>query len=537
MGNADVASAHRRAGRVVMLVDNAVKGDSRVQKAAASMAAAGWDVILLGKSPNRREHRWTIGGARVRLLVVRDRMEHRRHEFRRRWRAPLAYPPGKVGDNRRQWAAALRADLEIQRAEAALAGTVPAGQKAALGVREAWIRGYSAWVWFRWAQGRWANRSRNRFTEPWDRAYTWFWQKVQGDRAWRHLEPGLWDFEMVYGPVIDELAPDLIHANDFRMLGVGARAKARATEAGRTVRLVWDAHEYLPGVKPWRDNLRWLPAHVGYEREFAPYADAVMTVSPALAEMLQHDHDLAERPSVVLNAPDFPVGGVRATVPGIRAACGIDATTPLLVYSGLGASKRGLGIAVEALPRMPGVHVAFVVNRPDSAYARSLAERAAALDAADRVHILPYVPHDQVADFLSGADAGLIPILHYPNHEIALITKFFEYSHARLPLVVSDVRTMAQTVRETGQGEVFVAEDVDDFVRAASAVLADPDRYRAAYDQPGLLAGWSWAAQSETMDRVYRRLLAGDHAVGQAAGDQVTGDQVAAEREHLHAHP
>jgi glycosyltransferase involved in cell wall biosynthesis len=184
---------------------------------------------------------------------------------------------------------------------------------------------------------------------------------------------------------------------------------------------------------------------------------------------------------------------------------------------------------------MPGVHVAFVVNRPDSAYARSLADRAAALGAADRVHILPYVPHDQVADFLSGADAGLIPILHYPNHEIALITKFFEYSHARLPLVVSDVKTMAQTVRETGQGEVFVAEDVEDFVRAATAVLADPDRYRAAYDRPGLLEGWSWAAQAATMDRVYRRLLAGDSAVGQAAGP-AAGD-LASEREHLHAHP
>ena len=43
-----------------------------------------------------------------------------------------------------------------------------------------------------------------------------------------------------------------------------------------------------------------------------------------------------------------------------------------------------------------------------------------------------------------GADLGVIPIHHWPNHEIALITKFFEYSHARLPIVVSDVRTMAE---------------------------------------------------------------------------------------------
>ena len=87
----------------------------------------------------------------------------------------------------------------------------------------------------------------------------------------------------------------------------------------------------------------------------------------------------------------------------------------------------------------------------------------------------------------------MIPIHHWPNHEIALITKFFEYSHARLPLVVSDVRTMAATVRSTGQGEVFRAEDVDDFVRALSAVLADPEqlpgRVRQAWSAAGLDLG------------------------------------------------
>ena len=49
-----------------------------------------------------------------------------------------------------------------------------------------------------------------------------------GDRSWRRLEPVLWNYERTFGPVIDALKPDLIHANDFRMLGVGARAAIRA---------------------------------------------------------------------------------------------------------------------------------------------------------------------------------------------------------------------------------------------------------------------------------------------------------------------
>jgi len=178
----------------------------------------------------------------------------------------------------------------------------------------------------------------------------------------------------------------------------------------------------------------------------------------------------------------------------------------LLVYSGTAAPQRGLDIMVEALGVLVDVHIALVVSAPKSAYVTSLRERAAALSASERLHVLPYVPVDHIVSFLSEADAGVIPILHFPNHEIALITKFLEYSHARLPIVVSDVKTMAETVRRTGQGEVFEAENLGDFVRAAKAVLAAPERYRQAYDAPGLLEQWTWENSAAALDAIFDRL-------------------------------
>ncbi|WP_091561708.1 glycosyltransferase family 4 protein [Micromonospora pattaloongensis] len=500
-----------------MLVDNGVHGDSRVQKAARSAAEAGWEVILLGRSPVGQPSSWRLGPAEVRLIPMPDPLARRRHEFRRAWlRWPLAYPPSGVAAHRAQWVKAWQADLRVREAGLTIAarqgraGRGLATRRAALRAERVAAQLLRRWVSFRYWQLTRARKGR-KFRSPWDRAYTLFWQAVQGDGAWRRLEPGLWDYELAFGPVVDELKPDLIHANDFRMLGVGARAKIRAAAAGREVRLVWDAHEFLPGVQPWQDNVRWLPAHRAHEREFAPYADAVVTVSPALAELLRDEHGLAEPPAVVLNAPalDHAPADHPEPLPDLRARCGVGPDVPLLVYSGIAAPKRGIGIMVEALPRLPGTHVALVVNKPDSPYVAGLRARAAELGVADRVHVLPFVAHWQVVPFLSGASAGVIPIQHWPNHEIALITKFFEYSHARLPLIVSDVRTMAETVRETGQGEVFRAEDVADYVRAVEVVLADPARYRAAYDRPGLLENWTWAAQAEVLDGVYRRLLPG----------------------------
>ncbi|HET9518697.1 MAG TPA: glycosyltransferase, partial [Actinoplanes sp.] len=417
-----------------MLVDNGVHGDSRVQKVARSAADAGWDVTLIGLSPDTAEHHWNIGAAQVRLIPVPRRSRGRAYQFRRPWlRGPLAYPPGGLAGQRMQQIRAWRADLAMRALEL---DTAPG---TAHPLRRAALRGelFAAQVLGRWVRLRdrqlWrARERRRRFDGRRDVVAMRFWQAVRKDKAWRRLEPPLWDWELAYAPVLDELTPDLIHAHDFRMLGVGARAAIRARAAGRSVKLVWDAHEFLPGLKPRRNDVRWMPAHVAYEREHSKYADAVITVSDELATLLQRQHDLPELPAIVLNAPgvaDATPPPDAPPPPDLRQLCGVGHTTKLVVYSGAAAPQRGLDIMVEALPRIPDLHVAFVVNAPEGPYLLSLIARAQQLGVADRMHVLPYVHHWQVVPLLAGADAGVIPIHHWPNHEIALITKFFEYSH------------------------------------------------------------------------------------------------------------
>ncbi|MGW5324779.1 glycosyltransferase family 4 protein [Streptomyces sp. NPDC004014] len=497
-------------GRIVMLVDNAVNGDSRVQKEARSAAEAGWDVVLLGKAKGKKGQTWQIGDAEVRLLPVPGPLFRRRHEYRRAvLRSPLAYRPGPLAAYRRQKVKARRADLNVRLILARREGSPLA--RLGLAVPRIAARFLSSWVELRYRRTKALEERRKAMTSPLDRFTTAFWRRTMGDRSWRRLDPHLWDYELAYARVVDDLEPDLIHANDFRMLGVGARAALRARAKGRDVKLVWDAHEFLPGIKPWNPHPRWHVAQCAHEREYARHADAVTTVSDTLAGMLTERHHLTERPTVVLNAPDAQVSPEQAAepVPDLRELCEIGTDTPLAVYSGAAAPQRGLDIMVESLPRLPELHVAFVVPNTTSDYMRTLRARAQELEVGERLHILPYVPHYQVVRFLAAADLGVIPIHHWPNHEIALITKFFEYSHARLPLVVSDVKTMSETVERTGQGEVFRAEDLEDFVRAVKSVLGDAGRYRGAYDAPGLLDQWTWEAQADRLDEVYTRLLPG----------------------------
>jgi glycosyltransferase involved in cell wall biosynthesis len=147
------------------------------------------------------------------------------------------------------------------------------------------------------------------------------------------------------------------------------------------------------------------------------------------------------------------------------------------------------------------------VARSDDPDLPALLDAARAAGVGDRVHVAPYVDPFAVPAYLADASAGLIPLLHHPNHELSLVTKWYEYAQAGLPLIVSDVRAMAAETRRLGVGAVFVAGDPSSFVEASREVLAAPERYRAAWKRdPQLLDELSWERQADRLLAVYRRL-------------------------------
>ncbi|HET7385972.1 MAG TPA: glycosyltransferase family 4 protein [Nocardioidaceae bacterium] len=502
-----MADGKRGRGRVVMLVDNRVEGDSRVQKQARSMAERGWDVVLLGRSPDKRDHRWRLGDARVRLVAMPTPLVRPRNQFGRALlRAPLAYPEGRLLAYQQQLAVARRLDVRVRRA--ALARDVAAGRRTSASAltRRGWL-----WLARAYAKAR-ADlvAARVRSTERLATSRGGAPRKPGRRRKpWRRLDPGLWDWELAFGPVVDRLAPDLIHANDFRMLGVGARAKLRAGADGRDVKLVWDAHEFLPGREPPAGHHpRWHEAQISHEAEYVPFVDAAVTTSEMMVELLTEAHGLTSPPTIVRNAPtrglDSPADPDAG--PGVRQLCGLADNVPLLLYIGVTAPQRGVDTMIEALPQLDGVHVALVAR--ESKNLDRLTTLADRLGVRDRVHTLPYVPVDQIVPHIASVDVGVFPALHNLSHDSDLPTKFYEYAQARLPMVVSDVKTTAETTQMLGQGEVFAAGDVDDYVRAVKLVLGDLPRYRAAYDaRADLLEVWTWERQADILCGVYERLL------------------------------
>jgi glycogen synthase len=325
--------------------------------------------------------------------------------------------------------------------------------------------------------------------------------------AWRLLDPWVQDFELALAPALEDLRPHVLHAHDRHTIALAARSVAALWARGHPTGWVLDAHEYVAATAA-RDAGRLRGAVrrrmvTGLQDEFIREADAVITVSESLARMLQADHRLRDEPTVVLNAP--LVRRSRRPAQDVREAAGLDRGVPLLVYSGGCAPQRGVGTLVDVLPLLPTVHVALVAP-PDDPGLADLVSRATAAGTSDRLHVLPYVPAQDVVGHLAGADVGVVPLLHRLNHEISLVTKYLEYLHAGLPVVCSDVREMATFTSTHGLGEVFPAGDVAGLARAVSTVLEAPDGY-AAGRTPVLLDEYSWPRQAERLAAVYREVL------------------------------
>jgi len=314
--------------------------------------------------------------------------------------------------------------------------------------------------------------------------------------------PGLSRAVNAMAPYALAFKPHVIHAHDYTALPIAEALAKKLRDAGTKTKLIYDAHEYLQGVH----HLSPL-AHIAYtfaEKEGAQKSDAVIVVSEEMAPLIRDYLSLDFDPVVVANDP--VVEGRHESPMNIRSSCGLAVGVPLLVYSGAVAPQRGLGTVVEALPSMPDVHLA-IIAQTSNPHVPPLIEQAQKLGVGDRVHVLPYVPNAELVSFLSTADIGLIPLLHRPNHEISLITKFGEYAQANLPILVSDVRTMATEVRRIGNGEVFTAGNAISFVEAANKVLNDLARYRAAYT-PEVLFARSWERQAEVLLDLYAKLIA-----------------------------
>lgn len=486
--------AHLRPAQILMIVGNSITHDTRVLKSALALSDGGAEVTILGYTETALRQDSMLGP--VRIIRVPVTWARRDADLRSRANRRSGFERLAVTKQERR-----RLDRKLRRLKRE-AGSSPSPRHNARLAR-AQLAGMS--LRLRARVGRWVNPVVSRAWKSWDSAVQ---QRVVG-AAWQRILPEISDYADAFGPVIDGLEWDVIHAHDVHMVGVASDAVARRQHQGRPATWVYDAHEFVAGLSLYGGRTaRKRAAYLDLEQEYITDAAGVITVTEPLAEELQQRYRLSSRPVVVMNSPVLGAANQSLEV-GIREACGLDESVPLLVYSGGVTAARGVATAVEALPLLPGVHLAVVcVPSTATKAVRELADLAARLGVQDRLHLHDPVPPDSVSAFLQSADVGLLPLLHFGSHEVALANKLFEYLYGGVPVVVSDCRAQAEFVRRHEVGAVHAAGDAQSFAEAVQGVLRGADDLRARIaTSPDLLEPFAWEHQERSLRAFYREVL------------------------------
>lgn len=284
------------------------------------------------------------------------------------------------------------------------------------------------------------------------------------------------------------LRPALVHCNDYNTMWIGVAAKLLVGS-----RLVYDSHELWPDRNGRNEPRWWLLA---CEALFLRVADGSLATSPGHAETISRRHRVAP-PQVIRNiAERSPTSGGRPT--------GGEST---IAYVGAITDSRGLEQAIAALAQNEATELR-AVGPGSASYRERLAALVTHVGVADRVHLEPPVPPQDVVGEISSAAAGLALIQPTClSYALSLPNKLFEYLAAGLPILAADVPVIREFVESNGVGLIVPPDDLA-AIAAAMTAIVEPRRnseLRGAVSEAAQRL--TWERESERLKQAYREAM------------------------------
>jgi glycosyltransferase involved in cell wall biosynthesis len=260
---------------------------------------------------------------------------------------------------------------------------------------------------------------------------------------------------------------DVIHAHNANTL-LAAWLVSRLLKT----KLVYDAHEFETGRHFGDSNLSRIIQHFWSvpEKLIISKTDAVITVNQSIGIELVRIYDIS-MPIIVMNTPNYKQ--VEKT-DLLREKLNIPSNKKIVLYQGRIVSGRGIELVLLAIQRLDNVVAVLLGDGP------LLDKLREDIDTGriERVYLPGRVPLELLGSYTISADLGVVFIEDIClNHHYALPNKLFEYIHAGLPVIASDLPEITRIVHQYQIGEVISTSDPSELAEVISGIINDPKRY------------------------------------------------------------
>lgn len=297
-----------------------------------------------------------------------------------------------------------------------------------------------------------------------------------------------------------------VHAHDLPMAPFGY-ALAKLFK----IPFVYDMHENYPAaMAEWNENASlaqkiFKNEHVALviDKFCSKKADRVIVVVDEMKEQLVQRGLPEDKIFVVSNTVDVDLFDAAVFDESI-----IDQYKEwyTILYLGKFSVERGLGTAIEAMPKIaekiPNARLLLVGEGKNRKELENFAKGAR---AENLVQFTGWVDFSQVPSYMKAAQICIVPQPSSPFIDTTIPHKLFQYMAIGKPVITSDAKPLKKVVEDCQSGEAFMSRNADSFAETVIRVY-ESDKEYGENGKKGVKEKYNWEITAQTLIRMYETL-------------------------------
>jgi glycosyltransferase involved in cell wall biosynthesis len=253
--------------------------------------------------------------------------------------------------------------------------------------------------------------------------------------------------------------PDVLWSNDLDTLPCNFLASRFYN-----IKLIFDSHEYYTEVPELINRPLIQSIWKRIEKMMLPKMRHVITVSQSIADLFEKKYQI--KVSVLRNVPVLhkkEIGVENIKINGKK----------IIIYQGAININRGIEYMVKAMKHLDNV-VLYIFGTGD--IAQEIVQLISHLKLQDKVIMKGIIPLSKLHEYTKQADLGLsLEEDAGLNYRYALPNKIFDYIHAEIPVLISNLPEMKQLVLQYELGDWIESHDPKHIAQKITAMLEDKE--------------------------------------------------------------
>jgi len=260
-----------------------------------------------------------------------------------------------------------------------------------------------------------------------------------------------------------------------------------------SLKVIYDTHE----LETEKNNLHGIRKSISkvIEKIFIKFTDKVIVVGDAIANDYKILYPLMEKPSVILNCPNY-VNIEKKDL--FREKFKISSSKIIFLYQGDFGIGRNIEKIINVFSKMDEDKVlVFMGDGPLEYMVKEASEKY------DNIYIQKAVSPNVLLEYTSSADIGLSMIENTSkSYNYCMPNKMFEYMMAELPIIVTNLFEMSNFIRKNNIGYVLNDDSIEGIIKIINNI--DKNKLEVFAENLKIAKSkYNWEEQIKILQNIY----------------------------------